>query len=161
MYGIEALRLNKNANTIINTNLIMDSLQSAGLCAVAGTPTPDFALEREQNHIPERKEVMYKQQHSGKLCMRRDCYRSQIHRQGYNQCAPRFMSGQHTGDLNRLCQTVGTLNRTRSTYQIMLPPTAWMDEAGHYWPSSCCWVGGCCVQRSCCEYDIMVYCMLR
>ena len=110
MYGIEALRLNKNTNTIINTNLIMDSLQAAGLCAVAGTPTPDFALAREQNHIPERKEVMYKQQHSGKLCMRRDCYRSQIHCQGYNQCAPRFMSGQHTGDLNRLCQTVGTLN---------------------------------------------------
>ena len=34
------------------------------MCDVAGTPNPDFALARDQNHTPERKEVLHKQQHT-------------------------------------------------------------------------------------------------
>ena len=111
---------------------------------MAGTTTPDFTFAREQNHIPAYKEVLNKQQHSGRMRVRITCYQAHkfVVRDKINvhpgscldstQEIEPVTTGMSRPSHNQLCQPVGTLIGMRSIYQRTLPPD-WMklDDIGH------------------------------
>ena len=106
---------------------VLNGIKPVGLCATAGTPTPDFALAREHKYIPQCKQVLNIQHHSGRVGMRSACCQAHkfVDRDVINlhpgscldstqEMEPEpVTTGMPMPSLNRLCQPVGTLNATR------------------------------------------------
>ena len=141
----------------------LNSIKPAGLCDVAGTPTPDFTFAREQNHIPAYKEVLNKQQHSGRMRVRSTCYQAHkfVVRDKINVHPGSCLDS--TQEIEPVTTGMSRPSHTPTPNQLLSLECDWyikdrclltdwmkLDDIGHQ-VSAECWVVGCCVQRSCCE----------